>query len=427
MLEELTKKSEEISKKIDKINKFSSKHDFYPYKETNKIIEELTKLTDSIPDIAIPTNQNELLLSEIKRRARAGAIDLEYHLNEKSYDFNTIISITGIPHSDIEKLPIWLKNNKKETLESIEHLFQTTDPQGFESFLEYDILNIKEQLEKSAKIDIQKYHETLGKLLQEKTKAGESLKYIKGVPTHNERSYFNQFTNTIAISIHAIYYSTENGILQLKEKELIKLYGHEGMGHALNHIITNSNNLPDLQKRGLSSSTLATRESLAKFYENIIFEDLKNSPETQKELGISNIFNKIYEEAKDIRKLQEYKSKLFHYTISLMADESLGALDDPEVARKKMELIFGVALNPSVPLNFITKKIPIFDSEGNLTMETINQIIYAAQPVERALEEFRKRGIFYDEKGRSKIDEVFLNGYWTPTGFVDNARLKAQE
>jgi len=28
---------------------------------------------------------------------------------------------------------------------------------------------------------------------------------------------------------------------------------------------------------------------------------------------------------------------------------------------------------------------------------------------------------------RKKIDETFLKGFWTPSGFVDNARLKAEE
>ena len=45
----------------------------------------------------------------------------------------------------------------------------------------------------------------------------------------------------------------------------------------------------------------------------------------------------------------------------------------------------------------------------------------------RALEEFAKAGIHYDGPNRSKIDETLLRGFWTPVGFVDNARVVARE
>ncbi len=41
----------------------------------------------------------------------------------------------------------------------------------------------------------------------------------------------------------------------------------------------------------------------------------------------------------------------------------------------------------------------------------------------RALEEFKRQGIDYDSAGRSSIDEILLKGFWTPIGFVDNARV----
>lgn len=57
----------------------------------------------------------------------------------------------------------------------------------------------------------------------------------------------------------------------------------------------------------------------------------------------------------------------------------------------------------------------------------VEELIYCAQPLQRALAEFEKQGIRYGGEERSKIDLVLLNGFWTPKGFVDNARLRAKE
>ena len=54
------------------------------------------------------------------------------------------------------------------------------------------------------------------------------------------------------------------------------------------------------------------------------------------------------------------------------------------------------------------------------------ELRYCARPVPRALEEFRKKGISYEGDGRNVIDSTLLNGFWTPAGFVDNARLRAE-
>lgn len=67
-----------------------------------------------------------------------------------------------------------------------------------------------------------------------------------------------------------------------------------------------------------------------------------------------------------------------------------------------------------------------FDFDGNPNLELIAEIRYCARPVQRALDEFSKRGINYDEQSRSIIDSTFLKGLWTPIGFVDNARLMVE-
>ncbi|MFH1376470.1 MAG: hypothetical protein ABIH25_02435 [Candidatus Woesearchaeota archaeon] len=417
--------SEEVFKKLDGVYKFGSKYGEYPYQEVGRIVAEMKKLADSLPDIEIPENQDQLIKSELKRKLNGEAYSLEQYLTPNPHDFETLVSMHGIPESDINGLENWLTTNRDKTLEAVERLYQTKNIQNYELSLPVDIPAVRRQSEEVAARDIQRYHKRLGKLLQDLTQVGEFLRDINAVPTTKDRSYFHQLTNTLAIEIPGICFTTEDGEVQVRERDLITLYGHEGMGHALNQIVTKNNGLPYFLTKD-SLLTRATGESVAQFYQNVIFEDLKNSHETQRDLGIQHKFEEIYREAKDIAQLKEYKLKLFQYAITVLADKDLGDPQDPFTLEKKVELLGKVAISPTYSRNVVEQYRYKFDSQGNLNSELVSELMYCAQPVQRALEEFAKQGIQYEGKGRSKIDETLLKGFWTPIGFVDNARLKAQ-
>ncbi len=154
---------------------------------------------------------------------------------------------------------------------------------------------------------------------------------------------------------------------------------------------------------------------------------MKNSPETQRDLGIQHNFLEIYRESKDISQLQEYRLKLFQYAITVLADKELGHPQDPATLNQKKELLNEVTLDPTYPLRFVEQHIYNFDSQGNLSPQLVSELRYCAQPVQRALDEFAKQGVQYEGEGRSKIDSTLLKGFWTPKGYVDNAKLKAQD
>jgi hypothetical protein len=198
------------------------------------------------------------------------------------------------------------------------------------------------------------------------------------------------------------------------------------MGHALNQVITKTNGLPYFLTKD-TPLTSATMESVAQFYQNVIFEDLKNSPETQRDLGIQHSFGDIYQESKDISQLQEYQLKLFQYAITVLADKDLGQPQDPITLGKKGDLLNEVTLDPTYPLHFVEQHRYSFDSQGNLNPQLVGELRYCAQPVQRALDEFAKQGVQYEGDGRSKIDATLLKGFWTPIGYVNNAKLKAQD
>ena len=110
-----------------------------------------------------------------------------------------------------------------------------------------------------------------------------------------------------------------------------------------------------------------------------------------------------------------------------MADKSLGQPQDPATLGKKVDLLNEVTLDPTYPLHFVEQHRYSFDSQGNLNPQLVGELRYCAQPVQRALDEFAKQGVQYEGEGRSKIDATLLKGFWTPIGYVNNAKLKAQD
>ncbi len=418
--------SEELLRKLDRIGKFGNKYGVMPYQEANRVIVAMRDLAGTLPAIEAPENDGQLLQAELKRRLDGEAFNLEQSISPGNDDFDTTLSIYNIPRSDICGLKGWLVENREKTLEAIERLFDTKDVQNYELGIPVDIPAVRRQAEEFAAVHIQKYHKRLGRLLQEITAVGEFLRDIDAVPTTEARSYFNQLTNTLAIGIPAICFTTEEGNLQIRERDLITLYGHEGMGHALNMILTKRNGLPYFLARQ-GALTLATMESVAQYYQEVIFEDLRNSPDVQKDLGIQHKFEEIYQERRDIRQLQEYVSRLSHYTITVLADKSLGEPQDPATLKRKVDALSEVTLHPYYPQGQVEQSRYSFDSQGNLSPGLVSELRYCAQPVKRAIEEFASQGIMYEGDGRSKIDAALLRGFWTPKGFVDNARLRARE
>lgn len=417
---------EELLKKLEKITRFECRYHCSPHEEVGRILAEIKTLASSIPDIETPKDNTQVVQSELKRRLNGEVLLLEGRLNPCNYEFSTIVSIYGIPSYDINGLREWLLAHKEQAVEIIQRLYTTNDVQDYELGLPFDIPKIRRQAEEFADIHIGNFHRKIGRFLEDLTQIGGFLRDINAVPTSSGRSYFHPLTDTLAIDISDICFTTKDGTVQLRERDLIRIYGHEGMGHALNQIITRQSQLPYFLKRD-NPLTAATCESIAQFYQLVLFEDLRHSPEMQNNLGINHKFGGIYQEARDVALLNEYQSRLYQYAITVLADKTLGNPQDHSTLKRKIDMLAEVTINPWFALNFVEQNRYNFDSEGNLSPKLVKELIYCAQPVQRALAEFERQGIKYEGNGRNAIDATFLTGFWTPLGFVDNARVRAQE
>jgi len=423
---ELLEEADRLWEQSDKAVKFQGRFDTYPFRRGIQLVDHFYKLGESIKVSDNINTSEEVLTTELKRRLYGEAVYLDHHLSGRFYTFNEVLDLYGIDKEDTEGLKSWLSDNRNEVLDTIDRVFDGAEVDDFRIDLPVDIPLQQDQAKALADIHIGNYHRKLGALFNELTAVGTFLRDINAVPTFQSRSYFNPYTRTLALGIPAICYITPDNTIHIRERELLRLFGHEGMGHGLQKVVTDSSNLPAFLKR-ISESTRATTESVGQFYEKVIFDDLANAPKTLKDLGINHIFSEIYQEEKDSQLIVSYQRRLFHYAITVLADKNLGSLDNPETRstaiRNRQDLLSEVALYPGYAIWFIERSRNNFDSEGNLSFDLAREIVYAAQPVEKVLEVMAEKKVEYNVSGRSIIDKLLLTGYWTPIGLVENAKI----
>lgn len=404
-------------------SKFATRFEVYPLAEGRELVQDFQKLSEAIPLVSHPTSLDDVYSAELKRRALAEAIYLDHWLAGKPYTFDDVINIYGIEPADIGQLRPWLEANRGAALDAVERVFQDTDVKQFELTLPMDRPAVRRQAEEFAQQRVTTYHKRIGKMFEELTGVGGYLRDINALVTSETRSYFDPLTKTLAISIPAICYLTEDGLPTLRERELVRLFGHEGFGHGCNKILTETaESLPFFLKLA-SGATVATLESIAQFYERQVFEDLKNSPETQKALDIRHIFDDIYTEEQDTQIIERYKLRFFQYGITVLADQSFGPSQDPETIAKKSEALSALALYPGYARNFIESNRQNFDSQGNLNPQLVAELRYAAQPAQRVIDILQQRGFSYDGSSRTQVDIALLHGFWSPVGLVERTRV----
>ena len=426
MNKELLERAETLWKQDERIGRLGSRFNYtYAPGATGKVFEDIQRLESELPERANPTKEEELHEAELKRGLQSRMLQLEHFLEGKPYTVESIIKLYGLDQSDLNAIQPWLKANRPAAVQALEGLFRLTEVESYEYGLSTDIPRVQRQAEGFAATQISNYHRKLSSLFIGLTHAGEFLYRITPEPSTADRSYFASKSKVLAVSMARICYQEEDGTIQLRERELIRLYGHEGMGHGLHSIITEASDLPFFLKEP-SHAAEAVEESIAQHFEKVIFDDLKNSPDVQKDLRVQERFSEIFEEEKNTRLVNAYNRMLYYYSILVLADKSIGDPEDPETLTRKMELISEHTINRGYARNIVERNRREFDSQGNLSASLTSELRYSSRAVQRGLEVFEKHDIIYDHHDqRSQIDMNFLTGYYTPIGFVQKALLAA--
>ena len=426
MNKELVERAESLWKQDERLGRLGSRFNYtYAPGATGKVFEGIKQLESEIPERVNPINKDELYEADLKRGLQSRMLQLEHFLEGKPYSVDSIIKLYGLDQADLDAIQPWLKANREDAIQALEGLFKSTEVESYEYGLYTDIPRVQRQAEGFAATQISNYHRKLSSLFKGLTHAGEFLYRITPEPSTADRSYFASKSKVLAVSMARICYQEEDGTIQLRERELIRLFGHEGMGHGLHSIITEASDVPFFLKES-SHAADAVEESIAQHFEKVIFDDLKNSPDVQRDLRIQDRFPEIYEEEKNTRLVNAYNRMLFYYSILVLADKSIGDPEDPETLTRKMELIGKHTINRGYARNIVERNRREFDSKGNLSASLTSELRYSSRAVQRGLEVFEKHGIIYDHhEERSQIDMTFLTGYYTPIGFVQKTILAA--
>lgn len=424
MNKELGQQADDLWTRSDKAYKFNSQFNVFPTQEGIRLVEEFKRLSADIPETPSPGNLEQVHHNELKRRLDGEAVYLEHALSGHYYTFEDVISLYGIDQEDTDSLRGWLLENREGVLDSIDRVYTATDVDELRLPVPADVPTFRRQAEEFSATHISNYQKKLAKLFEDLTQVGTFLRDINCQPTTNGRSYFNLYTKMLALGIPDICYTTEDQSLHINERELIRLFGHEGMGHGLNAVVTEQSDLPRFIKRN-SESTRATVESVAQHFETVIFDSLAKSPKTQEDLGIAHKFGDLYQAEQDTRLINQYQRRLFQYAISVLADKSLGDLGHPETRRaateRRISLISDVALYPGYAVGFVEGNQQNFDSQGNLSFNLVSEMVYAAKPAQKVVEHAIQSGMKYEGDERGEIDMLLLSGFWTPIGLVENA------
>ena len=421
---ELLNLAEQPWNRFKKVAKFESKYNFYPPQETTQIVNEFEKISDQIPNSLTPSNLDEVYQNELKRKLEQESLRIKIVLRGARPSYEDVLKAHAIDQEDLTYLKGWLLDNRKQAQEAVERVYKLTDVEDFELNVPYDQPGVRRQVEEVSLSYVENYHQKLGRMIEKISSVGSFLRNIKATVTTKDRSYFSPMYHALAISIGDICAYSPDRTIHPKSRRLISIYGHEGQGHALHTVMTKNSQLPfflnDL------SGSFGTAESIAQFYEKIIFDDLLNDTDTQKSLGISHNFKDFYQEEHDTSLISEYSNNQFRYGITVLADKSHGDPKDLVTIRKKIEILSEVGLLPTFATSFVYTHQDRYDPDGNLSSELVRELIYAARPVDRVLDIFTKKGINFSGVGRSLIDETILTGYWTPKGLVEKATVIAK-
>lgn len=425
---EMNEEARRLWQARDDIFDFQNEWDMYLPKEAVALVDNYDKLRQQVPAIENPTSKEQLYQGELHRRLSTDGLHLEKYFSGQNYTFDEILTLLGIDHSHIQQLDKWLDENKPSIIDALERRREVTSKLGGRRSLDMNDPDKREEARGVTKNELKKYHLHLGRMISAVTNVGDYLRDIEVRPNDRPRSFFHYEGNILMIGMPAICFLRKDYTLEVNHREIISLIGHEGMGHALNKIVTErAQNLPEFV-RDSYHSTIAAEESVTQFYERVIFDHLAQDTDTQKSLGIAHIFPDIYEEESDRKLIETYNRRLTEFAIALLADKSFGDPRQSHVMEQKMDILIDKAINPGSIRQWVAdNSYHNFDHQGNLRFGLASEMRYSDQSVGISLDSFRKNGMIYENaEDRGKIDYVFLTGYWTPQGFRQNAELAAK-
>lgn len=269
-----------LLKELERMQKFSAEFGVVPPQVAVDLQTKLGEYSNGLAFINQPSSRIEAIQNEYGRRLGAEALILKRSSSSEPMTFEEIKGMYGVTKADIDALRPWLEDNRPIMIDALNGLYANSEIDNYRLPISGDVPKIRKGAELFAEQKINSYMKVIGALLKEKS--GLDLSIIDAVPTTIDRSYFNGITRQLALSIGRIGYSTKNELYNLDILQMLRLIGHEGMGHALNNLASDNKELPLILRQVGSALTSGTAESIAQHFEKKYSQILMN-PQKHKE------------------------------------------------------------------------------------------------------------------------------------------------
>ena len=281
---EIINEAELIWKENIKIEKFGSRFGIYPIQKSRELLERIYTLQERLDPPSTPIDQSQLLEGELFRHLDSRALSFSNWLEGKSWSLEDHLRYYGLQRQDLVNLQPWLVANRQAALQASENAYDSFEVSTYEMTLPMDVPRLRDQAIGIASNLVESYHQNLCDLFSSVSDLGTYLRQLHVDVILRKRSEYNFRSRRLAFGLTSLCYEKEDGTIGIWPDELIRLYGHEGLTHALKSIITQQSDLPTFLKESTSAS-VAAEEAIALHMQRVIFDDLKASPETQKKIG----------------------------------------------------------------------------------------------------------------------------------------------
>jgi hypothetical protein len=408
---DLIKKGEDVFVRIDKRDThLRQEFSLLDIQNTKDLVEELNDLYKEIPEIDQPRTLEEVYLKELKRLSKGGASILSEEISSEIDTPDNVLEKFSVRKEDIDELADWLLNNKENVIKA--NLSQYEYHSKIKkSSIQTGVRQVREEAEKESLEKIA----VLKKFILNNVKHLPNLEaffdtYTIALDSFNKRSHANRTGTTAFLCTSSfVYYS--NGNIHLDPVHFIELFGHEVIGHCLNFWHTDNSDLPFFLKWSFFSLTVATMESIAQYFQDRIFEYIKDNNGVEELFTKDEPFEEIYKRYKDTEILKEYDVK-----ITRMGDWILSQTKMDE-HQKQIEMLSKYSIEPKMPSDFVNFHRNDWNkATGLLLPKIVSELRYCVDVVKKIFKEL-------PENKRNETEKLLLNGMWTPDGLKDYVRV----
>jgi hypothetical protein len=397
---------ERIDRRDTHLSNYYALQDF---DETIELVKELEQLEEQIPHTKVRATSEELYANELKRLCSKGSVALNAEVSAHISTPLEVIDRFSVKKEDLDKIKEWLLQNRQNVIEANKFLYKKYAPIKKSEVEVGDPL-----LRKKAEDLLLEKIENIKEILKTHPQFGNHFTnifntYHISVTSQERRSFANRVSRIACLSVAKHTYMAKKEIY-FEPHNFISTFGHEVLGHCSNYYMSDNSNLPFFIRFGFFTLTSATREAVSDYYEDRIYDYLKDCP------NLSELFNGEYnfEEIEELRKavklLRDYQSKLYSVAVWVLAQSKM------DNSTEQIEEISKYSIEKKYASNFVNSRRNDWNrATGLLLPNVVSELRYAVDVISPEL--------IPTKKDLKEFEMKILTGMWTPEGMREYLTL----